>query len=140
MEEIIFNKNLSVDKVKQMNAQILAFVGDAVHSLYVRERLVLENVCKINKLQQQMSLRVKAKAQSETLELVWDSLSDDEKDIARRARNTHTNNIAKNSSMVEYKRSTAFEAVLGFLYLTGNVEKLTSLLKINFDGLVGDEK
>lgn len=140
MKEKMFKNNLSFEKVKQMNALVLAFIGDAVHSLYVRERLVLEDLCKMNKLQLKMSSCVKAKSQSETLEKVWDVLSEEEKDIAKRARNMHTNNVAKNSSLGEYKKSTAFEAVLGFLYLTGKNAKLEHLLKTNYENCVGEKK
>jgi len=124
---------ISKDKARQLNPLVLAFVGDAVHSLYVRKRLSLTIDCKTNMLQKNTSKVVKASSQSKQLEGLKEFLNEDEMDIARRARNTKTNNIAKNSTLSDYKRSTSFEAVMGYLYLTGQHERVIELLNKGFD-------
>lgn len=124
---------ISKEKARQLNPLVLAFVGDAIHSLYVRKRLSLASDCKTNALQKNTSKVVKASSQSKQLEGLKEILNEDEMDIARRARNTKTNNVAKNSSLSDYKRSTSFEAVMGYLYLTGQHERVIELLNKGFD-------
>lgn len=135
MDYDIFGKEniISEDKARQLNPLVLAFIGDAVHSLYVRKRLSLASDCKTNMLQKNTSNVVKASSQSKQLENFKDLLSEDEADIARRARNAKTNNVAKNSTLSDYKRSTSFEAVIGYLYLTGKYERVMELLNKGFD-------
>ena len=135
MEYDIFGKEniISEEKARQLNPLVLAFVGDAVHSLYVRKRFSLASDCKTNALQKNTSKVVKAGSQSKQLESLKDILTLDELDIARRARNTKTNNVAKNSTLSDYKRSTSFEAVIGYLYLTGQYERVIELLNKGFN-------
>ena len=73
---------------------------------------------------------VKAKAQAETLKDIENSLTEEEKEIARRGRNTQTHHIAKNASMQDYMYATAFEALIGYLYLTKQDERLKEILNI----------
>ena len=135
MEYDIFGKEniISEEKARQLNPLVLAFVGDAVHSLYVRKRFSLASDCKTNALQKNTSKVVKAGSQSKQLESLKDILTLDELDIARRARNTKTNNVAKNSTLSDYQRSTSFEAVIGYLYLTGQYERVIELLNKGFN-------
>ena len=74
---------------------------------------------------------VKASAQSKALDDIYDSLSEDEMAVAKRARNTKVNTMSKNAKMIEYKKSTAFEALLGYLYLLGKNERLNYILNLS---------
>ncbi len=120
---------ITIQKVREMSPLVLAYIGDAVHSLYSREKYALSTTYKPNKLHILVSNEVKAKAQAEKLEKIFESLTQDEKDIFMRARNTHVNTIAKNASKGEYLEATGFEALIGYLYLTGQNERLEDLLK-----------
>ncbi len=135
MKSFYIDSDLNKDpfEVLQYSALALAFVGDAVHSLYVRTRLVLVKDIKVNDLQKKTSSVVRATSQSGFLESVMDTLSDDEIALVRRARNTHTNNIAKSATAKEYKLSTAFEALIGYLYLSGQVERMNRFLEKSFE-------
>lgn len=135
MDYDIFSKDnvITKEKARQLNPLVLAFVGDALHSLYVRKRFSLSSDCKTNALQKNTSRVVKASSQSKQLEGLKDILNEEEIDIARRARNTKTNNVAKNSTLSDYKRSTSFEAVVGYLYLTGQYERVMEILNKGFD-------
>ncbi|MCR4874243.1 MAG: Mini-ribonuclease 3 [Clostridia bacterium] len=120
---------ITIQKVREMSPLVLAYIGDAVHSLYSREKYALSTTYKPNKLHILVSNEVKAKAQAEKLEKIFESLSQDEKDIFMRARNTHVNTIAKNASKGEYLEATGFEALIGYLYLTGQNERLKEILE-----------
>lgn len=120
---------LSEREAMQLNPVTLAFVGDAVYSLYVRERLTLEVGGKSADLQRVASKVVSAQGQSEFLDRVMPLFTETEEDIFRRGRNAKKGAKSKSASNLEYNRSTGFEAVLGFLYLTGNDERIKELLQ-----------
>jgi len=112
-----------------LNPQVLAFVGDAVYTLYVRNMIVLNNKGKSGELHKITAKYVKAKTQSEAIEKLLPTLTQDEQDVFKRGRNYKTQSTAKNSSVQEYHRATGFEAVLGYLYLSGQKERLNEILK-----------
>ena len=106
----------------------LAFVGDSVYDLYVRSRLTLKGG-KVNDLNRKAVSRVNAHAQSESLIEIEPLLNEEELSVVRRARNAKQT-PTKNADMMEYKNATALEAVFGYLYLTGQYERLEELIKI----------
>ncbi len=112
----------------QISPVTLAFLGDAVYSLYVRERLVVELGGKSNELQKVASKVVSAKGQSAFLDRVQPLFTEAEADVFRRGKNAKKGSKSKSASHLEYNRSTGFEAVLGYLYLTGQEERLKELL------------
>ena len=127
----IFNFEIISERdAKLKNPQVLAFVGDAVYSLYIRNLIVLNNSGKSGELHKLSTSFVKAKSQSETIEKLLPLFTEDENDVFRRGRNYKTQSVAKNSSVQEYHRATGFEAVLGYLYLSGQFERLNQLMKI----------
>ena len=107
----------------------LAFVGDAVYSLYVRERLVLSTDFNTGTLQKLTSAEVSAHGQSELLEKIQPLFTEEENDIFKRGRNAKKSTRSKSASVAEYNRSTGFEAVLGYLYLTGQYQRISRLLE-----------
>ncbi len=115
----------------QINPVTLAFVGDSVYSLYVRERLTLEVGGKSAQLQRAASQIVSAKGQSDFLDAVEPLFTEEEGDIFRRAKNAKKGSKSKSASHLEYNRSTGLEAVLGFLYLTGRDERIKEILKLS---------
>lgn len=107
----------------------LAFVGDAVYSLYVREKLVKEANESPGVYQRAAGAAVSAKGQNALIEKVRDSFTEEESDIFRRARNAKKGTKAKNASVAEYNRSTGIEAVIGYLYLTENHARVREILE-----------
>lgn len=105
----------------------LAFVGDAVYSLYVREKLVKEGEYNLGVYQKAASAVVSARGQNALLQKIEPVFTEEEAEIFRRARNSKKNSKAKNATSAEYNRSTGFEAVIGYLYLTENFARLTEL-------------
>ena len=127
--EIMTKEIQPVDKerVKQMNPVVLAFVGDAAYTLLVRRNLALESGCKTGELNRRASEIVSAHGQSERAEKILPLLTEEEESIYRRGRNAKKMTKSKNASVVEYARSTGIEAVIGYLYLTGQTERILEL-------------
>lgn len=107
----------------------LAFVGDAVYSLYVREKLVKEANESPGVYQRAAGAAVSAKGQNALIEKVRGSFTEEEADIFRRARNAKKGTKAKSASVAEYNRSTGIEAVIGYLYLTENHARVREILE-----------
>lgn len=120
---------LTPEGARNISPVVLAFVGDAVYSLYVRERLVKGTDYKTGTLQKLASQKVSARGQSELAERMLPLLTDEEADVYRRGRNAHKAARSKNASVGEYNRSTGFEALLGYLYLTGRYDRIEFLIK-----------
>jgi len=106
----------------------LAFVGDSVYDLYVRSNLTLKGG-RVNDLNRKAVARVNAHAQCESLMKIEPLLTEEELSVVRRARNTKQT-PTKNADFAEYKNATALEALLGWLYLTGERERLAELLRL----------
>lgn len=119
---------LTPEGARNLSPVVLAFVGDAVYSLYVREKLVLGTDFKTGTLQKLSSRQVSAKWQSELIERLLPALTEEEADIFRRGRNAKKSTRSRHASVGEYNRSTGFEALIGYLYLTGRHERIEELL------------
>ena len=119
---------LTKTEICKISPVTLAFLGDAVYSLYVRERLTVENGGRAADLQRVASKVVSAQGQSEFLEKLLPLFTEEEMDVFRRGKNAKKATKSKSASNLEYSRSTGFEAVLGYLYLLGNEARIKELL------------
>jgi ribonuclease-3 family protein len=106
-----------------------AYIGDAVFDLVVRSVLVNKGNTAVNNLHKKASAIVKAPTQAALAAAIMDDLTDEEKDIFRRGRNSKPHTKAKNASTMEYLEATGFEAVIGFLYLSGDMDRALDLVK-----------
>lgn len=105
-----------------------AYIGDCVYELYVRTKLINETKLKPHELHIEAIKHVKAQAQAETLKRIYENLSEKEKDIVRRGRNAENHHLPKNANVQDYMYSTAFEALIGYLYLTKQNKRLQEIL------------
>ena len=128
----MFRTVLTEQKVNSLNALVLAFMGDAVHTLYVRQRLCAASDGKAGLLHKTAKKYVSAPGQAAAYDLILPQLSEAEADICRRARNHHNKTAAKNTDLATYKKATAFEALIGYHYLSGNETRLNELLEMSF--------
>ncbi len=119
---------MSKDEAKRMNPLVLAFVGDSVQTLFVRARLASTERMKAGGLHALASREVSAVAQSDAVNGLLEHLSEDEEEIFKRARNAKTKSAAKNADIIDYRRASGYEAVIGYLYLTGQSDRLSYLL------------
>ena len=115
-------------EINQMSPLVWAYVGDCVYELYIRTYLVDNTSLKPHKLHIESIKYVKAGAQAKFLEEFFENLTEDEKSIVRRGRNANNHHLPKNSNVQEYMYSTAFEALIGYLYLTKNNKRLKEIL------------
>lgn len=126
MEFIERKKDLA--EVNMLSPLVWAYVGDSVYEMFIRTHLVNFSNAKPHKLHIEAIKYVKAKAQAELLKKLQNILTDEEKDIVRRGRNTESHHTAKNASVEEYMYATAFESLIGYLYLTKQDERLEKIL------------
>lgn len=131
MEFIKRNKDIS--DAKMLSPLVWAYVGDSVYELFIRTHLINNSNAKPHKLHIESIKYVKAKAQADVLKKITDKLTEDEKDVVRRGRNTENHHVAKNSNVADYSQSTAFEALIGYLYLTKQDERLEEILNMCID-------
>ena len=133
--------NEIVNEPKQLNALALAYMGDAVLETYVRYRLISQGKVRPNKLHKTATEYVSAKAQARVLHIFFNEeiLSKEEHSVALRGRNAKSGTIPKNTDHATYSYSTAFEALIGYLYLTGEEERLDTLIERAFSVIEGKE-
>ena len=124
-------ENLDEKEVKNLNPQVLAFVGAGVYSLYIRHKVVLNEGLKGKGLHERVTNFVKASGQSNFISKLLPLLSSEELQVFKRARNHKTLSQSKNANIVDYKRATGLEALLGYLYLSGKYDRLNEILKIS---------
>lgn len=121
--------NLSKDELNALSANNLAYLGDCVYELYVREYLVKKNVSRASV----ESLKyVTAHVQSGVVEKILPLLTPEEEDAYRRGRNLGHTNTPKSSTVAEYRRATGLEALFGWLYLGGHHDRLRELFELAF--------
>jgi ribonuclease III family protein len=114
--------------IRALNSLTLAYIGDSVYDLYVRNHLICTDDFKTGKLHQMSIKHVSAKSQAKALDAIEGMFSDDEAEIIKRAKNTRNATIPKNVSPKIYKRATALEALIGYLYLIENKERMIEIL------------
>ncbi|MBV7508789.1 Mini-ribonuclease 3 [Bacillus sp. sid0103] len=119
---------------KQLNSLALAYMGDAIYETYVRRHLLYSGKVRPNQLHRTGTSYVSAKAQCKILFQMMDHQLLDEEELAvvMRGRNAKSGSVPKNTDVQTYNYSTAFEALMGYLYLTGKIERLEELIQTAF--------
>lgn len=123
-------EDINKEDVELLSPLTWAYVGDAVYELYIRKYLVNTTKLKPHKLHIESVKYVKASAQANILEKLMNVLTQQEQEIVRRARNTKNHHLPKNANVTEYMYSTAFEGLIGYLYLTKQENRLKEILKM----------
>lgn len=118
--------------VKMINVITLAYLGDAIYEVYIREKMIKEAPLKVEQLQHKAINYVSAKAQAKILSNLIDSnaLTEEELDVVKRGRNYKRSSHPKNTDIITYKLSTGFEALIGYLYLSGEKARLREILEL----------
>lgn len=119
--------------LKTYSPLTLAYIGDAIYDLLVRTILVKRGNSQVNKLHKRASSLVKASTQSDMMDKILPHLTEEEEHIYKRGRNAKSFTMAKNATMAQYRRATGFEAVFGYLYLKGELNRAIDLMKIGME-------
>lgn len=113
-----------MDDIRNMNTAVLAYMGDAVYEQAVREHIIRKRPYNAHRLHLAATAFVKAQAQADVIKKMFDELTEEEQRLVKRARNRKTTAKARSADPVTYRWATAFEALVGYLYLAGDSERL----------------
>ena len=119
----------------QLSPLTLAYIGDAVYELAVRTYVVEHYNAPVQKMHRITSSLVKAQTQAAVADAIMDELTPQEADAYRRGRNSDTHTRSRNADMIDYRRATGLEALVGYLYLNGEYERLVTLIHSGLDKL-----
>ena len=121
---------------RQLSPLVLAYIGDSIFDLVVKTKIVAAGNTQVNKMNRVASSIVKAESQSKMIGYLEDKLTEEEGSVYKRGRNAKSYTSAKNA----YRRATGFEALMGYLYLSGRYERMCELIKDALDWLENDKK
>ncbi|HBE9935379.1 TPA: Mini-ribonuclease 3 [Clostridioides difficile] len=124
-------KDIKMEKTElvTMSPLVLAYLGDTVYETYIREYLIRQNTQrKVNDLHKLAIKYVKAKAQATIIHEIEIELTEEESKIYKRGRNQKSNTSPKNADIIDYKHATGFEALVGYLYLNNEIERLQYII------------
>ena len=125
---------------KLLNPLSLAYMGDAVLEIFVRHHLIQKSGGKPHKLHQMAKKYVSAKAQAKVLQELQEELNEEERWFIKRGRNTKSGTVPKNTDIMEYRMSSGFECMLGYLYLTNQQQRLEEIIEKVFMIIEAGEK
>ncbi|MBQ0079365.1 MAG: Mini-ribonuclease 3 [Eubacterium sp.] len=128
-----------IDNPKKINTTALAYMGDAVYEVAVREHLLEMGLDNVHKLHGLATKFVKASAQSHIIKTIFDELTEEEQLLVKRARNKKPVTMAKNADPLDYRLATAMEALVGYLYLAGDKDRLAWVLDRAIE-IIGDSQ
>ena len=125
----------SAIKPMELNSLALAYMGDAVFEKYIRHHLLLKGAVKPHLLHREATRFVSAKAQSKVIHYILEEgiLDEEEQGVVRRGRNAKSGTVPKNTDVQTYRYSTAFEALIGYLFLSGRMERAEEIIRMAID-------
>lgn len=112
-----------------LSSPVLAYMGDAVFEMMVRDKMIRRGTRKMKELHRQTVGFANASFQAALFDLLEEELDEEEKAVARRGRNSHQGRVPKNADMTEYRKATGLEALLGWLYFSGGHERIDFILE-----------
>ena len=119
--------------IKTYSPLALAYIGDGIFELVIRSIVVGKGNTKASQLHQHTSHIVKAASQAKMIEALEEDLTEEEADVYRRGRNAKSPTMAKNASMADYRKATGFEALMGYLYLKDDMDRIVELTKLGLE-------
>ncbi|WP_101773869.1 Mini-ribonuclease 3 [Peptostreptococcus faecalis] len=133
-KNIINGKHIDTRELARMSPLSLAYLGDAIYESYIREYLIKNSIfLKINDLHRSAIKYVSASSQSKAIKGIEPILTEEEENIFKRGRNHKKNTGSKNASIIDYRHSTGFEALIGYLYLKEDINRLEYIIKKSID-------
>lgn len=136
MENLLQTQNKPLNEYSPLT---LAFIGDAVYEILVRELLVSRGSCPVKKLHSRAVQWVRCDAQAHALyDVLWPHLADEEQAVATRGRNAHVGHVPKNANVADYHGATALEALFGYLYLKQDTARIRALFTMILEHVEGE--
>ncbi|MDF2596652.1 MAG: ribonuclease [Clostridia bacterium] len=127
-------------KANEYSPLALAYIGDAVYEIFIRTYVLNKGNAPVNKLHKASREMVRASAQAKLYYIIEPELSEEEKDVLRRGRNAKSMSTPKNADMTEYRHATGLEALIGYLYIQGNINRISQLIDLGMDKLLEENK
>jgi ribonuclease-3 family protein len=127
-------------KANEYSPLALAYIGDAVYEIFIRTYVLNKGNAPVNKLHKASREMVRASAQAKLYYIIEPELSEEEKDVLRRGRNAKSISTPKNADMTEYRHATGLEALIGYLYIQGNINRISQLIDLGMDKLLEQNK
>jgi ribonuclease III family protein len=115
-------------EIKMLNPLVWAYIGDSVYEMFVRSFIISDANRTVSELHRKSIKFVKASAQSSHLEIISPYLTEEESDVVRRGRNSKAHHLPKNANVIDYRRATAFEALIGYLFLLQRYDRLSEII------------
>lgn len=119
-----------IPKAEQLPSLVLAYIGDAVYELAIRQYLVARGVTSVNQLHRETIKYVRADTQARVMHALKEQLTEGEAAVARRGRNARSGHPPRGSDVISYRYSTGLESLIGYLYLSGQSERLGEILAL----------
>ncbi len=138
-KEVREGLELKETDIRTYSPLALAFIGDAVYEVLIRSLVLSEGNMPVDKLHRKTVAYVKAGAQSHIVKGMQPLLTEEEGDICRRGRNTQSHSVPKNADPGDYRRATGLEALMGWLYLQGRMERAIFLVREGIEAWKKDE-
>ena len=135
IKETFHTPDINADQYSPLN---LAYMGDCAYEIVIRTLLLHKGNTHVDRLNKRASNLAKAATQSQIVGVIQEHLTEEELSVYKRGRNAKSYTSAKNASINDYRRATGFEALIGWLYLKGNFERMTELIKLGFEGIEAD--
>ena len=128
LKTIEIKENVEIKDINTYSPLTLAYIGDAIYELIIRTMVISKGDRQVGKLHKESSELVKASTQAEISKSLKDSLTEEEERVFKRGRNSKSFTTAKNASMSDYRTATGFEALMGYLYLSHQSDRMLELI------------
>ena len=129
------NLELAQVEPRQLSPLVLAYIGDSIYDLVIRTYLISLGNMPVNKINRHACSLVKAETQSKLIGILEEQLTENELSVYKRGRNAKSYTSAKNATIGDYRRATGFEALMGYLYLDGQYDRLTKLVHTGLEAI-----
>ena len=126
--------DMTPQEAKQISPLGLAYIGDCIYELLTRRHILQRGNMPVNQLHRASVKIVRASAQSKAVDLIWDSLTEEEIAVYKRGRNANGSQVPKNAEVGDYRRATGLEALFGYLYLIGCLDRIVELYEMIYSG------